>query len=685
MNIANLNRLMERRLKKLLTINNQKINSKGIDPIDDVNRKNSCVIRKTNFLDENNLLFKKDDRNNSMKIKRKNTNENKSIDFDGKNTKNNFVKTISISSNESSIKNSNYININNYENDRINIISNLNIDDNNNKNNIKSENQRNNKNNNNNNNSGINFNINNFFGTGIGKSYLKKKNEIDKLQNQNMNKYVPFNNRNKENILKSSVKKSSEHMQNKIINEAEKKLNEINSYTYRTKFAQQNSMIYQPQQNESIVNEQIKNKTNTNTNKKNNNNIKTPKKNTNIKCGKFGYEIMFNKNNYFNNYQNLKSINQKKQLREIRRQSKSFNENDFRYLELEENQNNNSYIPDQISLSKDKDKKINNTNNNNQKEEIYSNSQKKIENSNKDINTKKLKNLFYEIKNNNNNINNNNNNCNKDNNNNNNNYLNNLNDNKKSQISNLNNSENKESINININNNSYSNTKNLNLNININSNLELTKTSDIKKFSENFIEKEKKIYYNEDSKNIMDKIYYINNKKNEFNNDENNYNYKDYNENKNNNNNENFNIGNSSIFQNLIEFSEDNLNPTHLKEIQKILFGKVDNVKNNFHFKSVMKLLKKNIDIIIKCRDFDIFNFENFVGEENSLPILSIILFEHMNFFKFLNKKYFENFIYEISRGYIKENYYHNDRHAGDVLHSSFTYLTIGRVKEVNK
>jgi hypothetical protein len=685
MNMTNLNLNIDKRLKKMQTVITQKNNSIEIDT-DFNKRKISCKLKNSKYFDENeneneNHLFSfsqinkdkdkekekdkdKDDKIYKRKITKKNTyvnkNKNTSVDIDAENSRNKHMKLTSSYDGSKNINNSNNNNFN--ENDKINNISNLNLDNINCNNNsiIKSENQKNNKN---------NSNTNNIHG--LGKSYLQKKNEGVKRQNQYNNKYVPFNNRNKENISKTTFRKSSDFEQNKIINKAEKKLNEINSYTNKTKFAQQNLITNQQQQNDSSLNDQLKNKANISKKVS----FKTPTKNTstNIKGGQCGYEIMFNKNNYFNNSQNLKSINQKKQVRNIRRQSKSFNENDFRYLGLEENQNNYnnnndndndiSFKPHQMSLTKDKQNNYNKDNNGNNlynknEETSHSNSctQSLKEKAMMDINSNnsiRNKNLFSEINNNNNN-----------------NYSVNVNfqnkDRINSQILNKSNNNNNNTNTDTINN--YPNSLNLNLNINVNSNMDLIKADNSKKFSENSFEKEKKIYFNEDSKNIMEKIYYIKSRKCEFDNNDN------INEN-----------SSKSIFQNLIEFSNDNLNSSDLKEIQKILFGDIDMIKNNFHFKSVMKLLKKKIDIIIKCTDFDIFNFVDFVGQENSLPILSIVLFDHLNFFKFFNKKYFENFIYEISRGYIKENYYHNDIHAADVLHTSFTYLTIGRVKEVIK
>lgn len=310
----------------------------------------------------------------------------------------------------------------------------------------------------------------------------------------------------------------------------------------------------------------------------------------------------------------MRNLYQKSELNKLRRTSRSYNEEEFRAMGIgndniikKSSSKEFNPIPKEKLISKNKRYTLDKEN------KTHFNSPTKLKNLFNDINLEKSNNLNQE----------------------------------KTKL-NSNGSDNRDSINNNT--------------VSINSDSQ----KQIRKFSkENSFEKEKdkKIIISEESRNILEKIYYIKSKKNDPKIND---------------------IDNCiSIFKSLIEFSNNKFNTSDLKEIQKILYGYLDEIKNNFHFDPVIKLFEKNIDLIIQCKDFDIFNFEELVGQENSLPVVSICIMDHLDLFNLVNKKHFENFIYEISRGYIKENYYHNDRHAGDVAHTSFTYLTLGKVKEV--
>lgn len=58
--------------------------------------------------------------------------------------------------------------------------------------------------------------------------------------------------------------------------------------------------------------------------------------------------------------------------------------------------------------------------------------------------------------------------------------------------------------------------------------------------------------------------------------------------------------------------------------------------------------------------DFNIFELEKQVGEKNILSIISSYIYTSMGFFSFLNYENFDNFVMEISKGYFRENPYHN-------------------------
>ena len=75
-----------------------------------------------------------------------------------------------------------------------------------------------------------------------------------------------------------------------------------------------------------------------------------------------------------------------------------------------------------------------------------------------------------------------------------------------------------------------------------------------------------------------------------------------------------------------------------------------------------------------KNEKFNIFEFEEKIGKENILPFTSIYIFNHHDLFDLIPHKKFENFVFEIAKGYHRENPYHTDLHAADMLQSIFVY-----------
>jgi len=139
----------------------------------------------------------------------------------------------------------------------------------------------------------------------------------------------------------------------------------------------------------------------------------------------------------------------------------------------------------------------------------------------------------------------------------------------------------------------------------------------------------------------------------------------------------NFDLSKNHTNSNLINKDNNEIVEILTTDFNKIL-AKIPNKKYINILKNFDDNLKK-----IESPDFNIFDLKTFVGSENILPVLGSYIFSISDYFSFLNKRNFENFIYEISRGYIKENYYHNDVHGADVTQSSYMYLTKGNLKEV--
>lgn len=57
---------------------------------------------------------------------------------------------------------------------------------------------------------------------------------------------------------------------------------------------------------------------------------------------------------------------------------------------------------------------------------------------------------------------------------------------------------------------------------------------------------------------------------------------------------------------------------------------------------------------------FDIFKLENEVGEENTLATISCYIFSTNGLYSLINYQKFEQFIHQVSKGYRRENPYHN-------------------------
>lgn len=91
------------------------------------------------------------------------------------------------------------------------------------------------------------------------------------------------------------------------------------------------------------------------------------------------------------------------------------------------------------------------------------------------------------------------------------------------------------------------------------------------------------------------------------------------------------------------------------------------------------KMLEKVFDW-----NFDIFKFFE-LAAENGLPLLAATIFQKHDLFKKLNISHdkFNNLFHAISKGYRKENPYHNCVHAADVLQTTNYFLSRGRFSQL--
>ena len=87
----------------------------------------------------------------------------------------------------------------------------------------------------------------------------------------------------------------------------------------------------------------------------------------------------------------------------------------------------------------------------------------------------------------------------------------------------------------------------------------------------------------------------------------------------------------------------------------------------------------------IESKDFDIFNFESKVGQENTLYMIGSYIYKKFDFSKIIKQKKFANWSKKIAAGYSRLNPYHTDLHGADVTQTCFISLLQEGVKEIAK
>ena len=87
----------------------------------------------------------------------------------------------------------------------------------------------------------------------------------------------------------------------------------------------------------------------------------------------------------------------------------------------------------------------------------------------------------------------------------------------------------------------------------------------------------------------------------------------------------------------------------------------------------------------IETPDFDIFSLENQVGQEHTLSVVSCYIFTTCGLYSLIQYKKLEEFVKEITKGYIRANPYHNDLHAADVTQTCFSYMKKTNLKSFLK
>ena len=87
----------------------------------------------------------------------------------------------------------------------------------------------------------------------------------------------------------------------------------------------------------------------------------------------------------------------------------------------------------------------------------------------------------------------------------------------------------------------------------------------------------------------------------------------------------------------------------------------------------------------IENKDFDIFEFDNNVGKQNTLLLIGNYIFNKYSFSSIIKLDKYNNWCKKIASGYTRKNPYHHDVHAADVAQTSFIYLLYGKVINITK
>ena len=114
--------------------------------------------------------------------------------------------------------------------------------------------------------------------------------------------------------------------------------------------------------------------------------------------------------------------------------------------------------------------------------------------------------------------------------------------------------------------------------------------------------------------------------------------------------------------------------------------------KNLLHRRNTLnpELLKSGImnrindDLLdFESHNFNIFKLEEKVGRDNILPVISIYVFSSLGYFSIIDYTKFEPFIFRVASGYHRQNPYHTDLHAADMVQSLLVYSLFGNFQKV--
>lgn len=96
--------------------------------------------------------------------------------------------------------------------------------------------------------------------------------------------------------------------------------------------------------------------------------------------------------------------------------------------------------------------------------------------------------------------------------------------------------------------------------------------------------------------------------------------------------------------------------------------------KNILNLENVL-MVDEELSISVNNKNFDIFYFENNVGRANVLPFIAYEVFFNYDLYCIIQINAMEKFTEIVRDGYLKNNPYHNDIHAADVLQTCHSMI----------
>ena len=134
---------------------------------------------------------------------------------------------------------------------------------------------------------------------------------------------------------------------------------------------------------------------------------------------------------------------------------------------------------------------------------------------------------------------------------------------------------------------------------------------------------------------------------------------------------------------NIFDNKSKNYNKKSIKK-QKILIKNTKKDISHIFNKELLQLNIKN-NSIIESKEFDVFEFDNRVGKENTLLLIGNYIFVKYSFSTIIIEDKFNNWCRKIALGYTRKNPYHSDLHAADVAQTCFIYMQYGQVNDIVK